>query len=221
MPKLKRKRRPGAGRPPIDRQGSVIAQVRFTQDDWKAIEALASKHKGNASKSNVSKEIRAAVHYWLRLLEKPKMHVGALTCFIALLVRRIEARTGKKWLEDPATGVAVAKLTEQLIFHFAPTPAEPLTVSAELESIVGELITIAENLSPRPGVPEMRPELFGDEWAVLARIVKDMGSGWDRNKDGHLEKFLSPSRHESDSVTARGHGRMERAGHGAEGLFRC
>src|SRR6266700_1570927 len=38
---------------------------------------------------------------------------------------------------------------------------------------------------------------------------------------GHLEKFLSPSRHESDSVTARGHGRMERAGHGAEGLFRC
>jgi hypothetical protein len=38
---------------------------------------------------------------------------------------------------------------------------------------------------------------------------------------GHLEKFLSPSRHESDSVTARGHGRRERAGHGAEGLFRC
>src|SRR6184192_3120240 len=38
---------------------------------------------------------------------------------------------------------------------------------------------------------------------------------------GHLEKFLSPSRHESDSVTARGHGRMERAGHGAEELFRC
>src|SRR5262249_10330812 len=38
---------------------------------------------------------------------------------------------------------------------------------------------------------------------------------------GQLEKFLSASRHESDSVTARGHGRMERAGHGAEGLFRC
>src|SRR2546421_7740169 len=38
---------------------------------------------------------------------------------------------------------------------------------------------------------------------------------------GHLEKFLSPSRHESDSVTARGHGRMERVGHGAEELFRC
>ena len=42
-----------------------------------------------------------------------------------------------------------------------------------------------------------------------------------QHPSGHLEKFLSPSRHESDSVTARGHGRMERAGHGAEGLFRC
>jgi hypothetical protein len=42
-----------------------------------------------------------------------------------------------------------------------------------------------------------------------------------RETYGHLEKFLSPSRHESDSVTVRGYGRMERAGHGAEGLFRC
>src|SRR5262249_54994702 len=38
---------------------------------------------------------------------------------------------------------------------------------------------------------------------------------------GHLEKFLSPTPHESDSVTARGNGRMERAGHGAKRFFRC
>src|SRR5262249_3806263 len=36
---------------------------------------------------------------------------------------------------------------------------------------------------------------------------------------GHLEKFLSPTPHESDSVTARGNGRMERAGHGAKRFF--
>ena len=35
-----------------------------------------------------------------------------------------------------------------------------------------------------------------------------------------LEKSLSPSPRESDSVTARGDGRMERASHGAEGLLR-
>src|SRR5262249_54992317 len=38
---------------------------------------------------------------------------------------------------------------------------------------------------------------------------------------GHLEKFFSPSRCESDSLTAMGHGRMERPSHGADGLFRC
>jgi hypothetical protein len=38
---------------------------------------------------------------------------------------------------------------------------------------------------------------------------------------GHLEKFFSPSRCESDSLTAMDHGRMERASHGADGLFRC
>ena len=41
------------------------------------------------------------------------------------------------------------------------------------------------------------------------------------HRRGDLEKFLSPSPREFDSVTARGHGRMERASHGAEGLFRC
>src|SRR5215475_9333409 len=36
---------------------------------------------------------------------------------------------------------------------------------------------------------------------------------------GHLEKFFSPSRCESDSLTAMGHGGMERASHGADGPF--
>jgi LptA/(LptD N-terminal domain) LPS transport protein len=50
------------------------------------------------------------------------------------------------------------------------------------------------------------------------------GAGGDRQIrliEGHLEKFFSPSRCESDSLTAMGHGRMERASHGADGLFRC
>jgi dolichol-phosphate mannosyltransferase len=38
---------------------------------------------------------------------------------------------------------------------------------------------------------------------------------------GRLEKFLSPSPDEPDSMSARGHERMERASDGAEGLFRC
>ena len=44
---------------------------------------------------------------------------------------------------------------------------------------------------------------------------------WRRMYCGRLEKFFSPSRYESDSLTAMGHGRIERASHGADGLFRC
>src|SRR5262244_2280868 len=42
----------------------------------------------------------------------------------------------------------------------------------------------------------------------------------DQQRGGHLEKFFSPSRCESDSLIAMDHGRMERASHGADGLFR-
>ena len=64
---------------------------------------------------------------------------------------------------------------------------------------------------------------LGDETVdlITAHWVFEHIRDPDRLADGHLEKFLSPSRRESDSVTASGHGRMERADHGAEGFFRC
>ena len=173
----KRRRRPGAGRKRLDPKGSVVAPVRFTQDDWKNIKRLALKNGRDASK-----EVRAAVHYWLRLLEKPEQHIGALICLIAILVRRIEARSGRKWMEDPATGTFVREGIEQLIFHFAPTPAKPVTVPSDIASIPGELITIAENLHPQHW-PVLPPPLLGGDWDVLALIVRDLGSGWYRNKD--------------------------------------
>jgi len=173
----KRRRRPGAGRKPLDPQGSVVVPVRFTQDDWKDIKRLAKKHRGDASK-----EIRAAVHYWFRLLKKPERHTAALTCLIWILVQRIESRTGRKWTDDPTTGAAVRDGVERLIFHFAPTPVEPVTVPPDIAGVTGELIAITENLYPRPGVPELPSALLGDEWAALALIVKDLGSGWDRNR---------------------------------------
>jgi hypothetical protein len=176
MPEAKRKRRPGAGRPPIDRQGSVIAQVRFTQDDWKAIEVLASKHH----KSNVSKEIRAAVHYWLRLLEKPKLHVGALICLIAILIRRIEAHTGHKWFDDPVTGTAVREEIGRLIDGFVPVTKERPVVPPELRQIARDLIVITAHLYREP---QLSLALSGDDWAVLALIAKDLGPTLLRNLD--------------------------------------
>jgi hypothetical protein len=178
MPKTKRKRRPGAGRPPIDRQGSVIAQVRFTQDDWKRIEALASKHTTNG-KGNASKEVRTAVRYWLRLLHKPEMHIGALTCFIAILVRRIEARTGKTWLSDPVTGAAVREEIGVLINSLAPEAKKGLVISPELRNIARDLIVIIAHLYQDP---RLSFALSGDDdWAALAVIAKDLGPALLRN----------------------------------------
>jgi len=133
-------------------------------------------------KRDRSQEIRAAIGHWLRLFEKPERHVGALVCLIALLVKRIERRTGRRWIDDALTGDVVRKAIERLIFHFAPTPAKPVTVPSDLDGITGELITIAENLCPQPGLPDVPPNLFGDDWAPLALIVRDIGSGWERNR---------------------------------------
>jgi hypothetical protein len=174
MVKVKRK----PGRPPIDPEGVAVVQVRIPQDYWKRLTYLVAEHK-----TDVSKEIRAAIRHWTRLLEKPERHVGALTTFISILIRRIEATTGKRWVDDPATGAAVGKLVKRLIENFAPPTTEPVNIPPAVDQIVGQMISIAENLQPRPGVPEIDAALFGDEWAVLALLVKDLGSGWDRNKD--------------------------------------
>jgi hypothetical protein len=170
------------GRKRLHPDGSDVVVLRIEPDLLSKIERLARKHRQNRSK-----EIRNALRSWLRLLEKPERHVGALTTFISILVRRIEAATGKRWVDDPVTGAAVGKLVKQLIKHFAPASTETVTIPPALDQIVGQLISIAENLQPRPGVPEIDAELFGDEWAVLALLVKDLGSGWDRNKDVWLD----------------------------------
>jgi hypothetical protein len=173
-----RRRRPGAGRKPLDPDGAVIAPIRFTRKNWQRVERLAKRHKRSCAS-----EIRIAVGYWGQLIHKPdELWISALILFIALLIKRVEARTGRKWIEDPLTGVAVREGVKDLIFHFAPASAEPVTVPPELASISGELITIAENLYPRPGIPAVPAAAFGDEWEALALIIKDLGSGWQRNR---------------------------------------
>ena len=176
--------RAGAGRKPLNSDGPAeVVPVRIPPPLLRRLDQLVTKHRRGRQNWDRSREIRAAVKYWGSLLEKPELHVGALICLITILVRRIEARTGKKWIDDPATGTYVCKLVEELIFHFAPTPAEKVDVPPEIAGISGELITIMENLLPRPGVPKVPAELFGEEWAALALIAEDLESGWQRNRE--------------------------------------
>src|SRR5258708_36412100 len=56
---------------------------------------------------------------------------------------------------------------------------------------------------------EAQAQFDGPERTIHVRVAEHAGHIY-----GHLEKFFSPSPHESDSVTARDNGRMERASHG-------
>jgi|SRR5215469_7537875 len=185
MPKTKQKRRPGAGRPPIDRQGSVIAQVRFTQDDWKRIEAVASKYASNG-KSNASKVIRAAVRHWLRLHQKPEQHVHLLAALITLLITRIELKTNKQWLNDLVTARAVREQIAQLIEHFGPpfnTNEQP-DVPADVASTASQLIAVLEGLRPILGAPAVGAGVFADQ-EILSWMIRDLdavSAGFTRNQ---------------------------------------
>ena len=106
------------------------------------------------------------------------------------------------------------------------TPSDQTTASKEViaTSAIRTLVAKHSGVSLGRVTDEMHfTQDLGADWLdrlAFMMAVEEQFAGLEIT-DGHLEKFLSPSRHESDSVTARGHGRMERAGHGAEGLFRC
>jgi hypothetical protein len=169
----KRKRRPGGGRKPIDPQGAVIAPVRFTRHEWEAINRLGKRY--GLKRSQV---IRAAVKYWLSMVQYPHLHVAALTYLITILIKRIEDRSGRKWIEDPETGAAVREEVGRLIESLAPVAKEGLVVSPKLRQIARDLIVITAHLyqEPRPSLA-----LSGDDWAALAVIARDLGPALLRN----------------------------------------
>jgi len=163
----KRKRRPGGGRKPIDPQGAVIAPVRFTHDEWEAINRVGKKH--GLKRSQI---IRVAVKYWLGFTQYPEDHVALLTCLITILVKRIEERSGRKWIADPETAAAVREEIGVLIECLAPPAKEELVVSPELRNIVRDLIVITIHLYREP---QLGPVLAGDDWTTLALIAKGLG----------------------------------------------
>lgn len=175
MPDRMRKRRPGGGRKPIDPQGAVIAPVRFTNDEWEAINRVGKRY--GLKRSQV---IRVAVKYWLSMQQYPQLHVAALTYLITILVKRIEGRSSRKWIEDAETGRAVREEIGALIDCLAPVAKEGLVVSPELRHIARDLIVITMHLyqEPRPSLA-----LSGDDWAALAVIAKNLGPALLRNVD--------------------------------------
>jgi len=172
----KRKRRPGAGRKPIDPQGAVIAPVRFTRDEWEAINRVGKRYE--LKRSQV---IRAATKYWLKKLQYPELHVAALTLLITILIKKIEARTRRKWIEHPMTGVAVCEEVGRLIDSLAPWVKERPVIPPELQGIARDLIVIIMHLYQQPRPSLAHADYDWDDWAALTMVAKDLGPALLRN----------------------------------------
>jgi hypothetical protein len=178
--KRKLKRRPGAGRKPL---GSTSILIRITTPLLQQLDRLVANHG-----TNRSLEIRAALHYRIMRYQQPALHVEALACMLYLLVKWTERETGKRWIDDSLTGAAVREGIERLIFHFAPTAAEPVTIPPEIKGLTGKLITLVELLRHTPGVPDIPANRFEDETLQLAQVMRDIGSGWKRNRSVWFEE---------------------------------
>ena len=175
---LKRKRAPGAGRPPkaeADKKGAAFT-TRISAETRRALEASARAHR-----RSLSQEAEAGLREYLK---KPSgsLRNRALAAIIGNLAEGIERETGLSWRSDLFTSMALRYAVEAVLFHFAPgsgseeKPTIPPAVEAQAAKMPGEfaeryrrpagfghmraysVITEIEN-RPRPGK-------MHDEWTV-------------------------------------------------------
>jgi hypothetical protein len=108
-------------------------------------------------------------------------------------------------------------VVDEVITPDKPTPPGPNSI-LKFQEIVDPRFTTFPLAEKQIGLDPCDPTKL----KVNMRVQSPFSGGFVYYKSvGHLEKFFSPSRYESDSLTAMGHGRIERASHGADGLFRC
>jgi hypothetical protein len=173
---VKRRRAPGAGRKLLGPEPKTApVKVRLEPAQLMELKKLAGKHR-----LRLSVLVRAAITSWVLRRRKHRGHIEALADSVALLVAEIERHTGKRWISDPETGVAVSEEIERLAFHFAPTPTDPVTVPDEVRAITGMVISMIENAAPPSR--ELAHIWHTGADPELATIRREFGSGWKRNR---------------------------------------
>ena len=192
----------GGRRPRGEYRGnSKILTVRVRPELRIALERAAKKHH-----RSLSQEMQRGLDAWVGRYNDPKLHIGALATAITLLVEGIERRTGKHWHKDVLTGEALRHGIDLLIFHFAPTRQDGMSMSIPLRfeeakemppdirgaadlgtSEAGMVITLIEN-APALNKPPLGLA-FTDERG-LWQILRDLGSGWERNRDVWMPKEM-------------------------------
>jgi hypothetical protein len=166
--------------------------VRVSPQLKRALEQAAQRNR-----RSVTLEIESRLAASLGEGHQP--HVRGLVEAVGSLVRNLERRTAKRWIADAFCAQALIAGVDRLVFHFGKygKPAVPAAIkaaaakmpAAERESYctprgLGELeasmlIALIEGaLEPLPLKPEWGPSLGWGPWELL----RDLGSGWRRNR---------------------------------------
>jgi hypothetical protein len=146
---------------------------------------------------------------WVGRRRDTKLHVAALAHAVTLVTQALERTTEKRWHEDAFTGEALRNAVEFLIFHFALTPdgTRPVPIPPRVEeaasrmppamrerartaaevgtSQAGMVITLIENAPASNKQP--LGLAFPDEWGFW-KVLRDLGSGWERNREAWKPK---------------------------------
>jgi hypothetical protein len=195
----KRKRAPGAGRKPkgefVGKSATITTRIQPSTRD--ALER-AAEAKGRSLSQEVEFRLRAG----LKKQTEAQRRNEALACAITLMVEEIEKGTGRSWLEDPFTGLAVRYAIEYFAFYCASpstgsADAPPTIVekAAKMPPMYAEqyrkpagfghthahfIITQIQSAARPPGVPHNEwdmPIFFTEHEAVLRDIGRDLGFG--------------------------------------------
>jgi len=164
-----------------------VIPIRLDKDLQAKLKRLADK-RGRTR----SDEMRAGLNHWTRLHQKPEQHVHLLAALITLLITRIEHKTNKRWLDDPATARAIREQIAQLIEHFGPpyNHDEQPDVPADVASTASQLIAVVEGLRPILGVPAVGEGVFADQ-EILSWMIRDLdavSAGFTRNRAWEINR---------------------------------
>lgn len=206
MPKT-RKRAPGAGRKPKGEFAGKTATIttRIRQDTRDALEKAAI-----ADGRSLSQEAEFRLRASLMRPTDAQRRNRALGHAMTMLAEAIEKGTGRSWLEDPFTGLALRYAIEHFAFYFAATSTNG---SAEVPPGVGEeagkmprlfaeqfrkpagfghtqahfLITELESVARlAAGIPPNEwdmPFFFSAHETVLGDLARDLGLAAKKNQE--------------------------------------
>jgi hypothetical protein len=194
---LARKRAPGGGRKRLDPgEGKTSAITARVSRATRVMLEREAKRKGHS----LSREVEYRLDQSFKDQIAAPNHIRALAHAVTLLGMQIERITGERWCDGAFTGDALRHGIETLMFHFAPTAGGEVAVPRQVEETAGRLQPplrelyrnpaslggmeaggIITSIERAPSTKEL-PLLFSTDPYGFWQILRDVGSGWERNR---------------------------------------